>query len=137
MFERFSDDEDKSDKDCSMSREATKGILCSGENAGEIAGAFEDDKINSFSVEVSIEQLSELSRLECYKDGYAHENAYRFAKRWDSMVSCNVTVTDSEDSFQVRLNDVTADSISNEMIRDFAQEFRTDVHSTFDRSYFQ
>jgi hypothetical protein len=102
-------------------RNAVKGILGGDDDVREL---FEYDEIEGFFVDVTMEQLSELSELECYVEELEHRRAYRIAKQHEGLDK-HVKVVDSEDTFEVRLDYVGAvgDDVTNEIVEDFASRF--------------
>ena len=128
---RSSEDDNEEDVDDSMERHTVKGILQ--DTNREAVELMQDDETESFLCMVNPEQLQKLSNLDCFvDDGVSYRKVVDFASRWDSDVECSVSITDTDESFRVRLNQVVATEISNRMIRDFTSTFRTEICTTFD-----
>lgn len=133
MLERVlgSESEEEESTDNRMERETVKGILQ--DTNEEISEFMRDDDAESFVCRVNAEQLSKLSELECFvDDSISYKKSIDFASRWDSDVECFLTITDTEEVLQTRLNQVVATDISNSMIRDFSSTFRTEICTNFD-----
>lgn len=102
-------------------RNAVKGIVG---NDGDVRELFEDDEIDGFFVDVTMDQLSELSELECYSEESDHHRAYRIAQRHEGLDK-HVKVVDTDDTFEVSLDYVGAvgDDVTNDIVEDFASRF--------------
>lgn len=116
-----------------MERETVKGIICDCNNGRKAQECLEDPGVDSFCIQLSVDQVEKLSKLNCYRDdSFSYQDALKFAKRWHSKVACYVTIIDSKNKFEVRISSVEVTEINNNIVRDFAKTFRTNINGTFD-----
>lgn len=112
-------------------RNASKGILATSD---DIRGAFDDEENTCFYVDVTPEQLDELSELSCYDDcGVEGRDARRISHRHTATEQF-VRVTDAPDKFAVSIEyvGVKGDALTNDIIEDFANTFHMGFIGTFD-----
>jgi len=121
--------EDNSRSENSIRQQAI-GILADTDEKRE---GFSSDEIETFYVDVTVEQLGYLDDTEWFDtvsvDG---SRAVSFAKRNPDKTDTVVQVTDSETDFEVKLEAMTVTEITNETIESFCQSFSHSIETTFD-----
>jgi hypothetical protein len=111
------------------SMERVRGILYENES---VLNVLRENESRVCYVEVTTSELVELSELECFVDSHRHSKAVAFAKRWSDDVDVLVRIEDYEDVCVELKEVIFTGEITNEVVRNFAQSFRSDMYATFD-----
>lgn len=120
------------EKQMRQQKNTVKGILSSDEETLQLLN---DDERDSFHVEITTEELEELVDLDCFKNThYDFSRAKNFAMRHSDAVTLYIRITDTEDTFLVKLSHlyVRGEALTNDIIQDFATSFRMSIHAVFD-----
>lgn len=117
------------EKQATMDRETLIGLLCDHPNVEEVCDYLKTEEDECFTVEVTVDTLEEISELDSYN---GDQRALRFAKRWRDNVQCFIRISDIENQFKITLEQIASVELENEMVRDFAKHYRTDIEATFD-----
>lgn len=111
-------------------RQQAMGILATDDDT---RSCFTDSDIECFFVEVSKDQLAQLSDTDWFDTaGHDGRKAVAFARRFDAETQTTVRVTDTIDSFEVKIEAVIVTEITNETIEEFCQTFSHSIATQFD-----
>lgn len=123
-----SDSNSVDDSEDNSQMERLRGILYQNQEALEVL----NDNSNTSYIEVTPDELDDLSELECFVDERQYAEAVRFAKRWSDDVEVFIRIQ-NDSILRVQVNQVVfTGDITNVVVRDFCRRFKTDVYATFD-----